>query len=96
MAHRENTIVRRREDVISETVFADVVVLDPETSRYVRLNATAAVLWEALAASPATVATLADVLSARFAAPPERALGDVLAFVEAMSSRNLLRVSGPV
>lgn len=95
MALGEGTVVSRRADVISEAVFDDVVVLDPATSRYVRLNATAATLWEALAPSPATVTALADILVARLAAPPEAAVGDVLLFVEAMSSRDLVELSEP-
>ena len=93
MAVREDTIASRREDLISESVFDDVVVLDPETGRFVRLNGSAAELWGALATSPTSVAALAEILVTRLAAPPERALSDASAFVESMSSRNLLTLS---
>jgi hypothetical protein len=87
------TVVRRRDDVITETVLADVVVLDPETSRYVRLNATSALLWEALADAPASVGSLAALLEERLGAPPERAPGDATSFVEAMVSRGLVEIA---
>lgn len=87
------TTVVRRADVITESVHDDVVVLDPETSRYVRLNRAAALLWDALGASSATVEALADVLQARLGAPAERALPDALAFTSAMADRGLVRLS---
>lgn len=95
VAIRAETIVRRREDVITEAVHDDVVVLDPKANRYVRLNAASATLWEALAASPSTVAMLAHILEEHLTAPPEQALPDALAFVEAMFSRNLVELSTP-
>lgn len=90
------TIVRRRSDVITESVLDDVVVLDPATSRYVRLNTSSATLWQALAGSPATIESLGHLLEERHAAPSERAVSDALAFVEAMSRRGLVELSGPV
>lgn len=85
-----DTIARRHHGLISESVLEDVVVLDPETSRYVRLNASAAVLWEFLEAGPATVSTLAVVLEQRLGAPEVDALEDATAFAAAMAERDLI------
>lgn len=83
-------MVRRHDGLISESVLEDVVVLDPETSSYVRLNASAAVLWEFLEAGPATVSTLAVVLEQRLGAPEDDALKDAAAFAAAMAERDLV------
>lgn len=87
-----DTVVHRRGDVITEAVLDDVVVLDPETSRYVRLNATSAYLWDLLGAAPATVAALAEALERERGAPAARAPGDAQAFVDAMLSRGLVEL----
>jgi hypothetical protein len=89
------TLVRRRDDLITEAVLDDVVVLDPETSRYVRLNRSSALLWEALQPGPAPVGRLAEILEQQAGAAADRALGDALAFVEAMASRGLVELSEP-
>ena len=89
---RTDTVVRRRDGLITEAVLDDVVVLDPEASRYVRLNATAAAMWEALLASHASVGSLARLLEDRFGAPAERAPGDAAAFVEALLARDLVEL----
>jgi hypothetical protein len=60
-----------------------IVMLDPETDRYLRLNATGRLIWEALA-EPATVADLARVLSERSAVSTDRAEADAVAFVEGL------------
>ena len=90
VAPGSDTIVRRRDDLISESVLDDVVVLDPATSRYVRLNVSSAVLWDFLDAGPATVADLAVVLHERLGAPEQDALEDALAFVTAMADRKFI------
>lgn len=88
------TIVTRRPDVLAEAVHDEVVVLDPVTSRYVRLNRTAAALWQALD-EPATVATLAEAVAAQFGIGAERALADASAFVQAVAQRDLVTLAPP-
>ncbi|CAB4880613.1 unannotated protein [freshwater metagenome] len=95
MEFTADTVFRRREGVITEAVLADVVVLDPQTGRYVRLNRTAALLWELLDGAPGTPATLAAALEQRLGAPAQRAPADVTAFIEAMLSRGLVEVAAP-
>jgi hypothetical protein len=88
-----DTIVHRRADLITEAVLADVVVLDPESGRYARLNASSAALWEALRAADASVDSLARLLLERYGAPSESAEHDARAFVEAMADRGLVELS---
>jgi hypothetical protein len=90
-----DTIVRRAPDVITEPVLDDVVVLDPASGRYVKLNASAAALWGELDGTSTSVGSLARVLEERLAAPSERAQADAQAFVEALSARGLIELSAP-
>lgn len=79
----------RADRALAEHVLGDLVVLDPATNRYVRLNATAAVLWEALS-EPTSVAGLAQIAADRFGVAEERALADATAFVRDLAARDLV------
>ena len=72
--------IARREGWVVETLGADMVMLDPERDRYLRVNRTGAFLWQALE-QPATVGDLAKRLAGAEGVPRERAEEDTLAFV---------------
>ena len=69
----------------------ETVLVDLETGRSLRLNATAAWLWRRLE-SPAALSDLAGGLAAEFGADPHRALDDVQAFAADLAERGLLEV----
>lgn len=77
------TRVARSEGLVAERMEGGIVMLDPETDRYLRLNATGRLIWEALA-QPATVAELARVLSERGGISAERAEADATTFIEGL------------
>jgi hypothetical protein len=76
-----STRIARSERVVAEPMDGGIVMLDPEADRYLRLNATGTLIWEALA-EPATVAELARVLSERSGVSAERAEADAVAFID--------------
>ena len=77
------TRVARSEGLVTEPMEGGIVMLDPESDRYLRLNATGRLIWEALA-EPATVAELAQVLSERSGIPRERAEADAATFIDGL------------
>jgi hypothetical protein len=77
------TLIARTEGLVTQPMEGGIVMLDPEADRYLRLNATGRLIWEALA-EPATVADLARVLSERSDVPTDRAEADAIAFVEGL------------
>ena len=77
------TRVARSEGLVTEPMEGGIVMLDPESDRYLRLNATGRLIWEALA-EPATVAELAQVLSERSGIPRERAEADAATFINGL------------
>ena len=77
------TRVARSEGLVTEEMDGGIVMLDPETDRYLRLNATGKLIWEALA-EPATVGELAGELSERGGISRERAEADAAAFIEGL------------
>jgi hypothetical protein len=77
------TRVARCDGLVAEQMEDGIVMLDPESDRYLRLNATGRLIWEALA-EPATVAELARVLSERSGISRERAEADASEFIEGL------------
>jgi hypothetical protein len=75
-----DSTIERAEGWVVETLGAEVVMLEPERDRYLRLNRTGALLWSALD-EPATVTELARRLAEAEGISPERASDDTLAFV---------------
>jgi hypothetical protein len=75
-----DTTISRSGEWIAEVLGSDLVMLDPSSDCYLRLNRTGALLWQALE-EPSTVRQLADALVQAEDVPLERAGQDALAFV---------------
>ena len=75
------TRVARSDGLVTQPMEGGIVMLDPESDRYLRLNSTGKLIWEALA-EPATVAELARVLCERSDVSRERAEADAVAFID--------------
>lgn len=80
------TVVRREPHVLAEAVGDVVVVLDPDSDAYVRLNRTGARLWLALQ-EPRTVGALADDLAQAYDLDADRALADTASYVADLVAR---------
>jgi hypothetical protein len=87
-----NSRLARAEGLIVETLGDEVVMLDPERDRYLRLNRTGGLLWNELE-QPATVAELADRLAGAAGIAPERAQEDTLAFVGLLIEHGAARIA---
>ena len=77
------TRVARSDGLVTEQLEGGTVMLDPESDRYLRLNQTGSVIWDALA-EPATVAELGQALSERSGISRERAEADAAKFIEGL------------
>jgi|tagenome__1003787_1003787.scaffolds.fasta_scaffold20292540_2 hypothetical protein len=77
------TRIARSEGLVTQPMEGGIVMLDPDADRYLRLNATGKLLWEALA-EPTTVLELARLLSERSNISAERAGADASKFVEGL------------
>jgi hypothetical protein len=84
-----HTLVSRAPSALAERIRGATVVLDPGSSRYVRLNGTGGVLWDALERS-ATIAELAGRLAVGYGIDEARATADAAAFVAALAERELV------
>jgi hypothetical protein len=82
-------VVRLRKGLEWRTVEREIVALDTVDSRYLSVNRSGAVLWDALGAG-ATREALAKLLVERFDVEPATAVRDVDAFVDALARQGLL------
>ena len=61
----DGAVFSRAPEVVDARVGEVLVLLDPGTDRYARLNATAALIWEQLE-RPSELAALAEALASRY------------------------------
>jgi hypothetical protein len=85
------TVIARGERAVHGELPQETVLVDLETGRSLRLNATAAWLWRRLE-NPSALSDLAAGLAAEFEADPGRALEDVQAFAADLAARGLVEV----
>ncbi|MEP6977238.1 MAG: PqqD family protein [Thermoleophilia bacterium] len=84
-----HTRVSRAPNALAERVRGATVVLDPDGGRYVRLNGTAGILWEALEA-PTSIEELGARLAEDYGIDAARATSDATTFVSALAERELV------
>jgi len=87
------TGLRRAERAVRGDLPEETVLLNVDSGKAVRLNATGAWCWEKLT-EPRAVGELADGLAQEFGVDSERALADVRAFASDLFGRGLLEVEG--
>jgi coenzyme PQQ synthesis protein D (PqqD) len=85
------TRIARKDGLIVESLSGQTVMLDPEGDRYLRLNETGGMLWEALA-EPRTLAELGAHLADQAGIDSERAATDASAFVRGLLEAGAARV----
>jgi hypothetical protein len=82
------TVLARTPGVLEVTVGGSIVLHDPNTDRYARLNSTAVQIWEQLGQS-ASLAELTSGLSARYGLDTKRAERDVEGLAAALLARGM-------
>ena len=83
-------LVQAREDVVSCELESGCALLDLNSSKYFRLNGTAAFLWEKLEAAPATASQLADHLVERYEVERSQCLADITKILGALEKAELI------
>lgn len=78
------------DDQVHTSVGGETVILGMTDGVYYGLDAVGARVWELLA-QPCTVAAIVDQIETEFDAPRTRIEGDVLALLEELAARRLVR-----
>ncbi|MGH2955608.1 MAG: PqqD family protein [Solirubrobacterales bacterium] len=87
------TQIARKDGLIVESLSGQTVMLDPEQDRYLRLNETGGMIWDALA-EPRALSELAAHLAAKTGIDSERAATDATAFVRRLLELGAARIEG--
>ena len=89
------TLFARASGILDARVARVVVLHDPDSDSYMRLNATGAVIWDRLS-RPAAVEQLADSLAQRSGLEPADAVSEVERFLADLVQRGaVIRVDAP-
>ncbi|MES1971437.1 MAG: PqqD family protein [Pseudomonadota bacterium] len=90
MISASDTIVRDETTLVS-ALDDELIIIDIAKGKYLAIDRIGAAIWEAIA-QPVAVETLVDGLADRYAAPREQIGSDVLAFLDNLASRGLVRI----
>ena len=85
----DGAVFSRAPEVVDARVGDVVVVLDPDTDRYARLNATAALIWEQLE-RPRELSALAEALASRYGLPGDVARRQVEELITSLLDRGVV------
>jgi 2-phosphoglycerate kinase len=85
--------VVRVERILDETVAGTVMLFDPESGRYMKLNSSGKALWAAIGSgSGVGLNSLASILETRFDIEPQAAADDAARFVDGLESAGFVRI----
>jgi hypothetical protein len=84
-----NITYQPSENILSQKVGNEAVLLDLQSSKYFGLTSVAARVWDLLEAGK-SVTSAAEIIAAEYRQPASNVLDDVVAFVESAASRGLL------
>ena len=87
-----STVVAAKEQTSCD-LDGESVVLDMSSGKYYGLNSVGSEVWN-LIQQPKTVRDLRDALVAEFEVDPQRCEEDLLAWLESMSDKGLVKVEG--
>lgn len=92
-----STRITANADVVACEISTGSALLNLETSRYFKLNGTAACLWQALDVNDARTATideLCGVLAARYEVEADECKADIIAIFRTFGDAGLVAVHG--
>lgn len=87
-----NSIITRNEDLLSGMVDDEAVIMSINSGSYHFINETGRRIWELLE-QPKTVAELCDILIEEFDVDLETCQKDVMRYLEALQTRQVILVS---
>lgn len=92
---QDDPLYRRKTDVLAAQLSeAELVLLGPDSERYVGLDPVAADVWAALEV-PRNLADLAAALAEQYNAPPERIAADIAPMLDQLVDEGLLERAPP-
>lgn len=85
-----NAKIARNEEIVSSDMDDEIVMMSIEQGEYYGINAVGSRIWELLE-QPRTAAGLCDILLEEYDVPAEECRRDVLAFIEQLFEKKLVK-----
>lgn len=89
----DDSIIRRKDSIISGDVDGETVMLSIEGGNYHSLNETGDKIWEILE-NPSTIGKIIDALKAEYDIEPEVVTEETYRFLEQLLERNVIQING--
>lgn len=86
-----NSAVARNEGIIFSNMDEETVMMSIEKGEYYGVNPVGRRIWELLE-TPVTVSAMCDTLCGEYNIEPEQCSKDVLAFLEQLSAKDVIKV----
>ena len=87
----DNSIIRRKDEIISGDVDGETVMMSIEGGKYHSLNETGSRIWEILE-NPSTISKIIDVLKDEYDTEPEVITGEAYKFLEQLLERDVIQI----
>ncbi len=94
MSHNQinsDTVISRRDALLSNNLGADVVMMDIEQGNYYGLEAVAARIWE-MTEKPVSVGSLCENLTAEYDIAPEKCREEVVGFLDDLLQHKIIQI----
>jgi hypothetical protein len=88
-----DSVVSRSDDALAAPLGEETAMMDVDAGRYYMLDDVGTAVWSRLDA-PVRVADVVSDLQARYEVTPERCEADVIALLEQLHAKGLIRVGG--
>lgn len=85
------SVVAVRSDLLWSDVGGEVVIMEVDSGRYFNLDDIGSRIWRQIE-TPTDVASLCEALQQRHAAPLDKIRSDVIAFLDQMLEKSLIRL----
>ena len=90
----DNSIVRRKDEIISGDVDGETVMMSIERGHYHSLNLTGNRIWEILE-TPCTVGRIIETLKDEFDATPKVITEELYRFLDQLLERDIIQIDAP-
>ena len=86
------TIIQRNENLLSNNLGEDIVMMDIEKGSYYGLEEVAARIWE-LTENPASISSICQTLTAEYDVSQEQCSEEVMKFVKDLLNQEIIEIS---
>lgn len=92
MVINKNTVIEKREDIVTADLDGNAVMMSIENGKYYGMDEIATAIWKSME-HPVSVEQLVHILMDEFDVSEEQCLTDVIAFLTKLCNENLIKTN---